>query len=202
MLSLDLQDILLNSSSSNVSNVVNTVKPLEDEHISSRPRGWLNWLSRGMLGAGGTVDSSQFSGVISDDVVKVSLITPFCLYFPISALHIIISKERVNKQILYCLWFIVDCLVLKSSTINIIDILSVRKKVGIETYILLPLLFWCKLACFLWGLPCALCFVHMLAYHFLNKFSTRRSGIMSTVTRLWNNGKKDSSYLKFGDTWL
>ncbi|MCD7449051.1 hypothetical protein HAX54_048745, partial [Datura stramonium] len=66
----ELQDILLNSSSSNVSNIVNTVKPLEDEHISSKPRGWLNWLSRGMLGAGGTDDSSQFSGVISDDVVK------------------------------------------------------------------------------------------------------------------------------------
>uniref|UniRef100_M1C3E1 Vacuolar protein sorting-associated protein n=1 Tax=Solanum tuberosum TaxID=4113 RepID=M1C3E1_SOLTU len=50
---------------------------MEDEHMSSKPRGWLNWLSRGMLGAGGTDDSSQFSGVISDDVVKVSLITPF-----------------------------------------------------------------------------------------------------------------------------
>lgn len=68
---------MLNSSSSNVSNIVNTVKPMEDEHMSSKPRGWLNWLSRGMLGAGGTDDSSQFSGVISDDVVKVSLITPF-----------------------------------------------------------------------------------------------------------------------------
>ncbi|KAK4341300.1 hypothetical protein RND71_039801 [Anisodus tanguticus] len=66
----ELLDILLNSSSSNVTNIGNTVKPLEDEHLSSKPRGWLNWLSRGMLGAGGTDDSSQFSGVISDDVVK------------------------------------------------------------------------------------------------------------------------------------
>ncbi|KAL3354105.1 hypothetical protein AABB24_018653 [Solanum stoloniferum] len=66
----ELQDILLNSSLSNVNNIVNTVKPMEDEHMSSKPRGWLNWLSRGMLGAGGTDDSSQFSGVISDDVVK------------------------------------------------------------------------------------------------------------------------------------
>lgn len=66
----ELQDILLNSSSSNVSSIIDTVKPLDDEHISSKPRGWLNWLSRGMLGAGGTDDSSQFSGVISDDVVK------------------------------------------------------------------------------------------------------------------------------------
>ncbi|KAM3303588.1 putative protein isoform X1 [Capsicum chacoense] len=66
----ELQDILLNSSSSNVINIVNNVKPLDDEQISSKPRGWLNWLSRGMLGAGGTDDSSQFSGLISDDVVK------------------------------------------------------------------------------------------------------------------------------------
>ncbi|XP_074366463.1 intermembrane lipid transfer protein VPS13 isoform X3 [Apium graveolens] len=43
---------------------------VEDEHSSSKPRGWLNWLSRGMLGAGGTDDSSQFSGVVSDEVIK------------------------------------------------------------------------------------------------------------------------------------
>lgn len=72
---------MLNSSSSNVINIVNNVKPLDDEQISSKPRGWLNWLSRGMLGAGGTDDSSQFSGLISDDVVKVSLITPFSFTF-------------------------------------------------------------------------------------------------------------------------
>ncbi|KAL6005780.1 hypothetical protein ACLOJK_006353 [Asimina triloba] len=41
-----------------------------DERLTSRPRGWLNWLSLGMLGAGGTADSSQFSGVISDEIVK------------------------------------------------------------------------------------------------------------------------------------
>ncbi|KAK1396810.1 putative Vacuolar protein sorting-associated protein [Heracleum sosnowskyi] len=43
---------------------------VEDEQSSSKPRGWLNWLSRGMLGAGGTDDSSQFSGVVSDEVIK------------------------------------------------------------------------------------------------------------------------------------
>lgn len=43
---------------------------VEDELSSSKPRGWLNWLSRGMLGAGGTDDSSQFSGVVSDEVIK------------------------------------------------------------------------------------------------------------------------------------
>lgn len=42
-----------------------------DDRAMGKPRGWLNWLSLGMLGAGGTEDSSQFSGVISDDVVKV-----------------------------------------------------------------------------------------------------------------------------------
>ncbi|KAI4331783.1 hypothetical protein L6164_016738 [Bauhinia variegata] len=41
-----------------------------DERSFGKSRGWLNWLSRGMLGAGGTDDSSQFSGVVSDDVIK------------------------------------------------------------------------------------------------------------------------------------
>lgn len=43
-----------------------------DEAASGKARGWLNWLSRGVLGAGGTEDSSQFSGVVSDEVIKVS----------------------------------------------------------------------------------------------------------------------------------
>lgn len=43
------------------------------EQSSNRPRGWLNWLSRGMLGAGGTEDSSQFSGVVSDEIIMVIL---------------------------------------------------------------------------------------------------------------------------------
>ncbi|KAJ8450354.1 hypothetical protein Cgig2_004811 [Carnegiea gigantea] len=41
-----------------------------DEAASGKARGWLNWLSRGVLGAGGTEDSSQFSGVVSDEVIK------------------------------------------------------------------------------------------------------------------------------------
>ena len=48
-------------------------KSQNDERSSSRSRGWLNWISRGMLGAGGTDDSIQFSGVVSDEVVKVSV---------------------------------------------------------------------------------------------------------------------------------
>uniref|UniRef100_A0A7N0U003 Vacuolar protein sorting-associated protein 13 VPS13 adaptor binding domain-containing protein n=1 Tax=Kalanchoe fedtschenkoi TaxID=63787 RepID=A0A7N0U003_KALFE len=48
----------------------NLEKSQSDSRMSGRSRGWLNWLSRGMLGAGGTDDSRQFSGVVSDEVVK------------------------------------------------------------------------------------------------------------------------------------
>lgn len=48
-------------------------KSQNDERSSGKSRGWLNWLTLGMLGADGTDDSSQFSGVVSDDVVKVTV---------------------------------------------------------------------------------------------------------------------------------
>lgn len=63
--------MLATSSSGRGSNGANVDVFLEDERPLSKPRGWLNWLSRGMLGAGGTDDSGQFSGVISDDIIKV-----------------------------------------------------------------------------------------------------------------------------------
>lgn len=68
----ELQEFLLNSNSClGVSGAsIGSEKLHNDERSSSRPRGWLNWLSLGMLGAGGTDDSSQFSGVVSDDVIK------------------------------------------------------------------------------------------------------------------------------------
>lgn len=51
------------------------ISPLEkqqtDERSSVRSRGWINWFFLGMLGAGETADSSQFSGVVSDEVIKV-----------------------------------------------------------------------------------------------------------------------------------
>lgn len=48
---------------------------LANDEQTVKSRGWLNWLSRGMLGAGGTDDSSQFSGVVSYDVkVHVSIV--------------------------------------------------------------------------------------------------------------------------------
>ncbi|EYU28240.1 hypothetical protein MIMGU_mgv1a026266mg, partial [Erythranthe guttata] len=50
--------------------LINRSLNIEDDHPPTKPRGWLNWLSYGMLGAGGTNDSNQFSGVISDDVIK------------------------------------------------------------------------------------------------------------------------------------
>ncbi|KAG2700491.1 hypothetical protein I3760_06G000100 [Carya illinoinensis] len=45
-------------------------KSRNDDYSIGKSRGWLNWLSRGMLGAGGTDDSSQFSGVVSEELIK------------------------------------------------------------------------------------------------------------------------------------
>ncbi|XP_078445725.1 vacuolar protein sorting-associated protein, putative (DUF1162) isoform X2 [Wolffia australiana] len=41
-----------------------------NETSVTRLRGWLNWLSLGMLGAGGTADSSSFAGVVSDKIIQ------------------------------------------------------------------------------------------------------------------------------------
>lgn len=49
-------------------------KQFNSERSYGRARGWLNWLSLGMLGAGGTADSNSFAGVISDDIIKVLII--------------------------------------------------------------------------------------------------------------------------------
>ena len=45
--------------------------PRTDEPSAGAGRGWLNWLSLGMLGAGGTADTSSFAGVVSEDIIKV-----------------------------------------------------------------------------------------------------------------------------------
>lgn len=71
------QEVLMNPSNSNMgvnSGTSSIEKSRNDDRSSSRSRGWLNWLSRGMLGAGGTDDYSQFSGVVSDEVVKVAVL--------------------------------------------------------------------------------------------------------------------------------
>lgn len=44
--------------------------PRTDEQSAGVGRGWLNWLSLGMLGAGGTADTSSFAGVVSEDIIK------------------------------------------------------------------------------------------------------------------------------------
>ncbi|XP_065855428.1 uncharacterized protein [Euphorbia lathyris] len=69
----ELQEVLSNPSSLNMrTNGANATaeKSRNDEQSLGKSQGWLNWLSRGMLGAGGTDDSTQFSGVISDEVIK------------------------------------------------------------------------------------------------------------------------------------
>ncbi|KAE8735730.1 hypothetical protein F3Y22_tig00000340pilonHSYRG01421 [Hibiscus syriacus] len=62
----ELQEVLSKSSTANFS----VEKSRQDGQSFDKSRGWLNWLSRGMLGAGGTDDSSQFSGVVSDEDVQ------------------------------------------------------------------------------------------------------------------------------------
>ncbi|BFG24048.1 hypothetical protein CerSpe_103220 [Prunus speciosa] len=69
----ELQEFLSNSSTSHtIENVasISVERMPNDERSASKSRGWLNWLSRGMLGAGGTDDLGQFSGVVSDEVIK------------------------------------------------------------------------------------------------------------------------------------
>lgn len=63
-----------------------------DDRAMGKPRGWLNWLSLGMLGAGGTEDSSQFAGVISDDVVKV-----FVFVFSFSVADNILTSAFISR---------------------------------------------------------------------------------------------------------
>ncbi|CAH1424589.1 unnamed protein product [Lactuca virosa] len=68
----ELQEFLVDSASGFGNSEANTPidKSMDDDQTSGKPQGWLKWLSRGMLGAGGTDDSSQFSGVVSDEVIK------------------------------------------------------------------------------------------------------------------------------------
>lgn len=68
-----LQELLSNSKSctTQINDATSVLeKQQNDERSSSRARGWLNWLSLGMLGAGGTADSSSFAGVVSDEIIK------------------------------------------------------------------------------------------------------------------------------------
>lgn len=73
MFVIHLSEFVSNSLSSNtaVNGSDTKEKQQNDERSAGEPRGWLNWLSLGMLGAGGTADSSQFAGVVSDKIIKV-----------------------------------------------------------------------------------------------------------------------------------
>ncbi|XP_056698931.1 uncharacterized protein [Spinacia oleracea] len=88
-----------------------------DEVPTGGARGWLNWLSRGMLGAGGTDDSSQFSGVVSDevlkDICKATKFQPmpsvtvaangvkflFAVKFHVSKMSILINSTKLDQEI-------------------------------------------------------------------------------------------------------
>ncbi|CAE6119186.1 unnamed protein product [Arabidopsis arenosa] len=118
-------------------------KEPSDDPTLNKSRGWLNWLSRGMLGAGGTEDSSQFSGVVSDEVVKfhplsssprnTSATGKICtcsirLNVPkISGTlqHITGSSSQVISE-LDILGVIVECKSWKDSTAMIVSVISGR----------------------------------------------------------------------------
>ncbi|KAK7274520.1 hypothetical protein RIF29_15613 [Crotalaria pallida] len=74
----EMREFLMRSTSNNgrIHTDIPTDKSFNDEQ-AAKSQGWLNWLSRGMLGAGGTDDSSQFSGVVSYDVKDISEATEF-----------------------------------------------------------------------------------------------------------------------------
>ncbi|CAO2190040.1 unnamed protein product [Urochloa humidicola] len=66
--------------------------PRNDEQSAGASRGWLNWLSLGMLGAGGTADSSSFAGVISEDIIKD--IYEGTEFHPVSSAENYLTKEN------------------------------------------------------------------------------------------------------------
>ncbi|KAL5715325.1 hypothetical protein ACHQM5_017158 [Ranunculus cassubicifolius] len=65
----EAQDYLGSVVGKNNCNVASGGQQIE-EGSSAGTRGWINWLSLGMLGAGGVDESNQFSGVVSDEIVK------------------------------------------------------------------------------------------------------------------------------------
>ncbi|TKW09291.1 hypothetical protein SEVIR_6G085000v4 [Setaria viridis] len=66
--------------------------PRTDEQLAGASRGWLNWLSLGMLGAGGTADSSSFAGVVSEDIIKD--IYEGTEFHPVSSAEYYLTKEN------------------------------------------------------------------------------------------------------------
>ncbi|CAM0910801.1 unnamed protein product [Alopecurus aequalis] len=72
--------------------------PRTDEQLAGAGRGWLNWLSLGMLGAGGTADTSSFAGVVSEDIIKD--IYEGTEFHPVSS-----AEDHVTKENHYSLKF-------------------------------------------------------------------------------------------------
>ncbi|KAL6659540.1 hypothetical protein ACP70R_003580 [Stipagrostis hirtigluma subsp. patula] len=66
--------------------------PRTDEQSAGTSRGWLNWLSLGMLGAGGTAESSSFAGVVSEDIIKD--IYEGTEFHPVSSAENCLTKEN------------------------------------------------------------------------------------------------------------
>jgi nicotinamidase-related amidase len=65
--------------------------PRIDDQSAGAGQGWLKWLSRGMLGAGGTADTSSFADV-SDDIIKD--IYEGTEFHPISSAENHLTKEN------------------------------------------------------------------------------------------------------------
>ncbi|KAJ1266962.1 hypothetical protein BS78_07G020000 [Paspalum vaginatum] len=83
-----LQESLVKSTKDNSS----PGSPRTDGQSTGASQGWLNWLSLGMLGAGGTADSSSFAGVISEDIIKD--IYEGTEFHPVSSAENCLTKEN------------------------------------------------------------------------------------------------------------
>ncbi|EEE67937.1 hypothetical protein OsJ_25824 [Oryza sativa Japonica Group] len=82
------QEALVKSTKDNFSS---PGSPRIDDQSAGAGQGWLKWLSRGMLGAGGTADTSSFADV-SDDIIKD--IYEGTEFHPISSAENHLTKEN------------------------------------------------------------------------------------------------------------
>ncbi|XP_040382901.1 uncharacterized protein LOC102719317 isoform X2 [Oryza brachyantha] len=83
-----LQEALVKSTKDNFSS---PGSPRTDEQSAGAGQGWLKWISRGMLGAGGTADTNSFADV-SDDIIKD--IYEGAEFHPISSAENHLTKEN------------------------------------------------------------------------------------------------------------
>ncbi|MCL7024846.1 hypothetical protein MKW94_022445 [Papaver nudicaule] len=90
----DLEE-LLRSPTASTMGTNGGISSVEKQQTSS---GWLNWLFRGILSSGETADSSQFSGVVSDEVIKD--IYEATEFVPVPSLDVGVStKSRILSSI-------------------------------------------------------------------------------------------------------